>query len=29
MVHIWQIFNPLLPQAEEAWVEVGKFLENK
>lgn len=29
MVHIWQIFNPLLPQAEEAWEEVGKFLENK
>jgi acetyl esterase/lipase len=29
MVHIWQIFNPLLPQAEEAWVEVGKFLENR
>ena len=29
MVHIWQIFNPLLPQAEEAWVEVGRFLEDK
>jgi len=26
MVHVWQIFDPLLPQADEAWVEIGKFL---
>ncbi len=28
MVHVWQIFDPQLPQAAEAWVEVGKFLED-
>jgi acetyl esterase/lipase len=27
MVHIWQIFDPQLPQAVEAWIEIGKFLE--
>jgi len=27
MVHIWQIFYPQLPQAGEAWLEIGKFLE--
>lgn len=27
MVHVWQIFDPQLPQAAEAWVEIGKFLE--
>lgn len=26
MVHVFQIFNPELPQAEEAWMEIGKFL---
>ena len=26
MVHIWQIFYPELPQADEAWQEIGKFL---
>jgi len=26
MVHVWQIFDPQLPQAAEAWVEIGKFL---
>ncbi len=26
MVHIWQIFYPDLPQAEEAFVEIGKFI---
>lgn len=29
MVHIWQIFDPELPQAGEAWVEIGKFLKDK
>lgn len=28
MVHIWQIFDPQIPQAAEAWVEIGKFLED-
>ncbi len=27
MVHVWQIFDPDLPEAAEAWVEIGKFLE--
>lgn len=27
MVHIWQIFYPELPEAAEAWDEIGKFLE--
>ena len=27
MVHVWQIFDPHLPQADEAWREIGKFLE--
>jgi len=27
MVHVWQIFDPDLPQAGEAWVEIGKFLQ--
>jgi len=26
MVHVFQIFNPELPQAVEAWTEIGKFL---
>jgi acetyl esterase/lipase len=26
MVHIWQIFYPELPQAREAWDEIGKFI---
>ena len=29
MVHVWQIFDPDLPQAAEAWVEIGKFLETQ
>ena len=29
MVHIWQIFDPQLPQAVEAWVEIGRFLESR
>jgi monoterpene epsilon-lactone hydrolase len=29
MVHIWQIFDPQLPQAGEAWAEIGKFLETR
>lgn len=27
MVHVWQIFNPELPEAEQALAEVGRFLE--
>ncbi len=27
MVHVWQIFDPELPQAAEAWTEIGSFLE--
>lgn len=27
MVHVWQIFVPVLPEAVEAWDEIGKFLE--
>ena len=27
MVHVWQIFNPELPEAEQALAEIGKFLE--
>jgi acetyl esterase/lipase len=26
MVHIWQIFDPQIPEAVEAWVEIDKFL---
>jgi acetyl esterase/lipase len=26
MVHVFQLFNPELPQAEEAWGEIGRFL---
>ena len=26
MVHVWQIFDPDLPQATEAWLEIGKFV---
>lgn len=26
MVHVWQIFDPELPQAAEAWVEISNFL---
>ncbi len=26
MVHVWQIFDPQLPQAAEAWIEIGKFI---
>jgi acetyl esterase/lipase len=29
MVHVWQIYDPHLPQAAEAWVEIGKFLETR
>jgi len=29
MLHIFQIFNPVLPQAVEAWVEIDKFLKNR
>jgi monoterpene epsilon-lactone hydrolase len=27
MVHVWQIFNPELPEANQALAEIGKFLE--
>ncbi|MGA9575837.1 MAG: alpha/beta hydrolase [Lysobacterales bacterium] len=27
MLHIWQIFDPQIPQAVEAWGEIGKFLQ--
>ncbi len=27
MVHIWQIFEPELPQATEAWTEIGRFIQ--
>ena len=27
MVHVWQLFNPELPEAREALAEIGKFLE--
>ena len=27
MLHIWQIFDPQIPEAVEAWVEIEKFLE--
>jgi monoterpene epsilon-lactone hydrolase len=27
MVHVWQIFNPELPEAEQALAEIGRFLE--
>jgi len=26
MVHIWQIFDPQIPQAVQAWEEIGKYL---
>jgi acetyl esterase/lipase len=26
MVHVWQIFNPRLPEAREAFGEIAKFL---
>jgi acetyl esterase/lipase len=29
MVHIWQIFDPQLPQAREAWVEIAEFLNGR
>ncbi len=29
MVHVWQIFDPHLPQATEAWLEIGRFLEDR
>jgi acetyl esterase/lipase len=29
MVHIWQIFYPHLPEAVEAWDEIGKFIEEQ
>jgi len=29
VVHVWQIFDPQLPQAAEAWVEIGKFIEGE
>lgn len=28
MMHIWQIFDPQLPQAVEAWTEIENFLKN-
>lgn len=28
MVHVWQIFSPDLPQAEEAFIAVGEFLDS-
>ena len=27
MVHVWQIFNPELPEARAALAEIGKFLQ--
>lgn len=27
MIHVWQIFDPQLPQAGEAWIEIKKFLD--
>jgi acetyl esterase/lipase len=27
MVHVWQIFNPELPEAEQALAEIGRFLQ--
>ena len=27
MVHVWQIFEPELPQATEAWSEIGRFID--
>jgi len=27
MIHVWQIFNPELPEAREALAEIGKFLD--
>jgi len=27
MVHVWQLFNPELPEAREAFAEIGKFLD--
>lgn len=27
LVHVWQIFTPELPEAEEAWLNVGEFLQ--
>lgn len=29
MLHIWQIFYPQIPQAAEAWDEIGEFLKTK
>lgn len=29
MVHVWQIFDPELPQAGEAWLEIEKFLKTQ
>ncbi|MGD9020530.1 MAG: alpha/beta hydrolase [Lysobacterales bacterium] len=29
MVHIWQMFYPELPEAAEAWDEIGKFIEEQ
>jgi len=29
MVHVWQIFDPLLPQAVEAWTQIGKFIQTQ
>jgi hypothetical protein len=26
MVHVWQFFYPQLPEAGEAWDEIGKFI---
>jgi hypothetical protein len=27
MVHVWQIFNPELPEAEQALAQIGAFFE--
>ena len=29
MLHIWQIFDPQIPEAVEAWVEIKKFLQTR
>jgi acetyl esterase/lipase len=26
MVHVWHMFTPLLPEAEEAFEDIGEFL---
>jgi len=29
MVHVWQIFDPELPEARQAWTEIGRFLKTR